>query len=967
MIIIIVIVMMMKKKDDININNYPLISLKNCEFCWDDEKHQTALSDINCQFNNGTITMIIGETGSGKSALLSSILGNIQKLNGDIIYNESPMNSNKYVGISYSSQVAWIQNCTVKDNILFGNKYNKKYYNKVIKSCALEDDLKILIAGDETEIGEKGINLSGGQKQRISLARAVYNQNDLYIFDDPLSAVDSHVANHIFNECFMGLLQGKTIILATHKVSFLKYADNIIVMDNGKIQMQGKLQDLKDANINLTKFIIDKKTDNNDDETSDDIPGPKDLKRQVSSSSAKNDNNDKNDKDKDKGKLGKEEERGVGHVKMEIYLLYFVSGGGISLLMIYLLFLVGYNMGNTGSTFWLAYWTNQLSSPNPKHDSYWYLGIYCAIQVAAVLGLFAAAIVALYIRLNASKTLFDALLERALHAPMKFFDTTPIGRIINRFSRDMYSVDQAVPNTYSSALRIMIWLFAVAVSIIVVTPYFAIIILPLSYFYWRLQKYFIGTSRELRRLSSLMNSPIFSHFSETLEGSFIIRAFNKSSEFSQKNINLIDADHKAYYPSVAANRWLAIRLEFLGNCIIGFAALSCAITAPSAGLIGVALSTVMNVTQGLNWFVRTRADLEQDIVAVERIDQYTKIEQESEFHNNDTKPKIEWPNNGEIVFKNVYMKYRPELDYVLKGLDFKVIGGEKVGVVGRTGAGKSSLFVTILRLVEIEINPEINNIDFYNNIPSQILIDNVDISTLGLQDLRSKISVIPQDPTLFTGTIRFNLDPFSTCNDNDLLKALELSHALKPLKQMAKDIHIKKEKDRLKKEADEQKKNNDDNLSKKKYKGDKKDASVTLDNMKQKLLINDDNNNNNNNSNSGHSNNNNINKKNKSIIRDRDTNDFLIGIGEHGIIFVNPITQKIDERYKMEEILTFGYRSNAFLFVAGTLMTQTKFQIATMLGKQMNDLIRQHIDLRVKRVQKNQKKKKKKHKKKNKN
>ena len=361
----------------------------------------------------------------------------------------------------------------------------------------------------------------------------------------------------------------------------------------------------------------------------------------------------------------------------------------------------------------------------------------------------------------------------------------------------MQSIDETIPGSMQSALRISVSMVATAIGVIVVTPYYALAMLPMGVVYYYLQKYFIATSRELRRLSTLMNSPIFSNFSESINGVDTLRSFGKFEEFSTKNKTMVDQDHQAYYPSVAANRWLAIRLELIGNFLIGAAALFCAVTQPPAGLIGVALSTVMNVTQGLNWLVRMKSSLEQDIVAVERIDQYANdtTPQEKPFEIARTRPDASWPQNGEITFKNVWMKYRAELDYVLKGLTFDIRGGEKIGVIGRTGAGKSSLFVTLLRLVEIEPIHEYEE--------CQVQIDGVNVAELGLKDLRSKLSVIPQDPVLFTGTIRFNLDPFEEKSDSELIKALELSHCLEAMKRMAVELEIKKERDEQQKKEKE--------------------------------------------------------------------------------------------------------------------------------------------------------------------
>ena len=363
--------------------------------------------------------------------------------------------------------------------------------------------------------------------------------------------------------------------------------------------------------------------------------------------------------------------------------------------------------------------------------------------------------------------------------------------ILYSFSRDMYAVDQAVPASYSSAMRVFFWVGATLVTVVIVTPYFAAALLPMIVFYWFVQKYFIATSRELRRLSSLMNSPIYSHFSESLEGVSIIRAFGKGESFSTKNQSMIDADHNAYYPSIAANRWLAVRLEFIGNILIFVSAISCAASHPSSSWVGVALSTVMGVTQGLNWFVRQKSQLEQDIVSVERVQQYTVVEQERPFEIADNRPPSAWPQYGRIELRNVYMRYRAGLDPVLKGLTFTVESGHKVGVIGRTGAGKSSIFLALLRLVEIE--------------SGSVVIDGIDVSTLGLKDLRSRVSVIPQDPVLFTGTVRFNLDPFEQCSDDELREALSLAHVWKALVVMAEEASLRqareKEKEKAAKEA----------------------------------------------------------------------------------------------------------------------------------------------------------------------
>ena len=424
-----------------------LIRLEDCTFAWDDHGTEIALSDLNCQFKKGTITMIIGETGSGKSALLRAILGNLAKVKGNLIYDGSVDK------IGFSSQVAWIQNATLRDNILFSSEYEEKKYDAVVHACALKDDLAMLSGGDMTEIGEKGINLSGGQKQRVSLARACYSDSDIIIADDPLSAVDTHVANHIFKECFINYLlkntsnfqrkREKTIILATHAVSFLSYADNIIVMNEGKIQMQGKLADLYSAKINLTKFVLKRRNSDSvsTSEVSAAIAGEvsgavngddDDAEHDKKDNTGEADNGDgnvtkltkqqlktKKDKEKEelkKGELVKEEERGVGHISYAVYWSYLrAAGGWIPIISILVWFLIYYATLTSGS-FWLAFWADSVGNENSKHDSWYYLQWYAVIQFSSVLGLVIAFVITMFARLRASAVIHESLLENLLFA-----------------------------------------------------------------------------------------------------------------------------------------------------------------------------------------------------------------------------------------------------------------------------------------------------------------------------------------------------------------------------------------------------------------------------------------------------------------------------------------------------------------------------------------------------------------------
>ena len=492
----------------------------------------------------------------------------------------------------------------------------------VTRACALISDFEQFDYGDLTEIGERGINLSGGQKQRISLARSVYSDADCYLFDDPLSAVDPHVGNHIFNECFVKLLKsnGKTIILSTHAVSFLKQADKIIVMKQGTIENQGSLQELINANVNLTKFII--QGDNDDDIDNDlneqemvideDGIAPLQFKESKNSSSKhkrrrsssgfaiptkkeiEKNNKMKNIK-KNKGQLTEDEEREVGDVSMTTFKMYFTGIGCCIIFMIFACGVLSNIIGQT-ATFWLAIWSDDLWN----RTAVFYILIFFLIQFLSIFSQFINNIFIVFARIRASIKLHNSLLIHVIHAPMRFFDTTPIGRIINRFSKDMNNIDSDVPQGFTSFLRMGLWMVFSVITVCIVSWYFALAAIPLTYAYYKLQQYFIATVRDLRRLSAIMNSPIYSHFSETLDGINVIQAFKKSNEFCKHNRLLIDDDHRTWYPTYMGNRWLSIRLESIANLLIGVAAFVCAITSPGAGFAGVALSSVMSVTTGLN-------------------------------------------------------------------------------------------------------------------------------------------------------------------------------------------------------------------------------------------------------------------------------------------------------------------------------------------------------------------------------
>merc|ERR1719242_1530832 len=692
-----------------------------------------------------------------------------------------------HMEIGYSSQTAWIQNATIKDNILFGHAFEDELYHEVIRMCALEDDLKILIAADETEIGEKGVNLSGGQKQRLSLARAVYSDADIYIFDDPLSAVDSHVAQHIFTECIANhlLKRGKTVILATHAIAFLESADNIIVMEEGKVILQGTLKDLKAANINLTKLVAhpeDTEDESTDDQKEDgELDSPKALSR---ASSTGGDTKKERKTSLEDGKLVDDEERKEGRVSFAIYKLYVKAAYGPFLLAAFLTIALFYLFFESFmDVYWLAHWSDSIREDGTAERSSWYyLGVYIGLRVVALFLLIIQIIIEVISRLKAAKYFHKLLLRRVLNVPMSFFDTTPIGRVISRFSKDINAIDDSLAESFKDSLRSIFGMVCCLVVTVSVVPWLLIPMPPIYILYFFLQKYFLSTSRELKRLVSISNAPIYSNFSETMSGTKTVNAFGRSGDFIKRNEDRVNTNQQARFAIFCGYRWFGIRLNLISQSLVLLGGAICAFTKPSAGFIGIVLTMTGHITGSLNWFVDRVAQMEQDMVSVERIHQYseekefaqeqsTKIMVKNDEESTSSLPP-NWPSIGRIEFNSVFMKYRDNLPDVLCGLSFAVNGGEKVGIIGRTGAGKSSLFVTLLRLVEIE--------------RGHITIDEEDIGSVDLQELRSRLSIIPQEPVLFSGNIRFNLDPFNptTMTLDAFLTKHECGHLLRRLKRL---------------------------------------------------------------------------------------------------------------------------------------------------------------------------------------
>jgi len=760
------------------------VTINNATFKWGPDEPRV-LSDIDIKIKKGSLTAVVGAVGCGKSSLISAILGDLEKEKGAITTSGS---------IAYVAQQAWIQNSTLKDNILFCKDYVQKIYERTIDACALKTDLEILPAGDQTEIGEKGINLSGGQKQRVSLARAVYSDHDLFLLDDPLSAVDSHVGKHIFENVIGpgGVLQNKTRVLVTHGVTYLPKTDYIIVLKDGKVSEQGSFKDLVEQKGEFANFILEYMSEASDapDEVKEQLTmtlGENFVKRQISTqqSVVSNDGTDEKKKPVEKKKeeepkvgekLIEKENAETGRVKLEVY-GYYMKCLGIFGSLAALIGQTLYSGSNVMISYWLTWWTSgAFGNATEKANQDMYLGVYGGLGLIQALVVMSYTAVLALATLNASKLLHKKMLIRVMRAPMSFFDTTPLGRIVNRFAKDVDVCDQTLPQNLRSWLSQFGNFLATIITIMTVIWQFIIVIIPVSFGFYFVQTFYVTTSRQLKRLESISRSPIYSHFGETITGSSTIRAFKREKEFMLESANKVDNNQVAYYPSIITNRWLAIWLELLGNIVTLGAALF-VILSPSSfnsSQVGLVITYSLNITQTLNWLVRMTADVETNIVGVERIKEYSEIEQESPWRYPGQTPGREWPESGKVEFSGYGLRYREGLDLVIKDITATVSGGEKVGIVGRTGAGKSTLTVALFRLVEAA--------------QGDIKIDGKTISELGLHDLREKLTIIPQDPVLFSGTLRMNLDPFSHYSDQQVWAALEQAHLKSYVTELEKGL-----------------------------------------------------------------------------------------------------------------------------------------------------------------------------------
>ncbi|WCJ24253.1 multidrug resistance-associated protein 1 [Euphorbia peplus] len=741
----------------------PAISIKDGYFSWDSKAAKPTLSNINLDIPVGSLVAIVGGTGEGKTSLISAMLGELPPMEDTNVIIRGT--------VAYVPQVSWIFNATLRDNVLFGSAFDSSRYWQTIDVTALHHDLDLLPGRDLTEIGERGVNISGGQKQRVSMARAVYANSDVYIFDDPLSALDAHVGRQVFNSCIKEELQGKTRILVTNQLHFLPQVDRIILVSEGTIKEEGTFEELSKSGKLFQKLMenagkMEEMEEHDEGKVESEDPNYK------SSTPADNESKSQDVGHTKKGKgrnsvLVRQEERETGVVSSKVLMRYKNAIGGTWVVMILFAFYISTESLRVSSSSWLSFWTDQ--STTEGYRPAFYIFVYALLSLGQVSVTLSNSFWLITSSLRAARRLHDSMLDSILRAPMLFFHTNPTGRIINRFAKDLGEIDRNVAGFANMFLNQVFQLLSTFMLIGVVSTISLWAIMPLLILFYAAYLYYQTTSREVKRLDSITRSPVYAQFGEALNGLSSIRAYKAYDRMANISGRSMDNNIRFTLVNISSNRWLTIRLEALGGIMIwliaSFAVLQNSRTenrVAFASTMGLLLSYTLNITSLLSNVLRQASRAENSFNAVERAGTYIDLPSEAPEVIESNRPPPAWPSSGSINFKDVVLRYRPELPPVLHGLSFSVSPSEKLGIVGRTGAGKSSMLNALFRIVELD--------------SGNIIIDGCDVSKLGLTDLRNALSIIPQAPVLFSGTVRFNLDPFSEHNDADLWEALERAH-----------------------------------------------------------------------------------------------------------------------------------------------------------------------------------------------
>ncbi|EGZ11447.1 hypothetical protein PHYSODRAFT_338156 [Phytophthora sojae] len=707
------------------------IAIEHGTFAWKEDA-APVLSDVNFTVKKGDLVVVHGPVGSGKSSLCSALLGEMEKTEGKVFVNGK---------VAYYSQQPWIQNMTIRDNILFGQAFGDNKYQRILDVCGLLPDLEQFPGGDATEIGQKGINLSGGQKARVSLARACYSDTDVFILDSPLAAVDAVVQSAIFSQCICGLLAEKTVVLVTHNPDVI--ASGAV---NGKVSVSGgqvtfERQELQHSRARFAKQVA---LTVNEEKYS---KGSEFIDEGLKAT----------------GKLVEDEEREEGRVSAAVFWQYFTAAGGLKVIVLLIVIQSLWQGCQVASDLWLSHSTGQKGNVYDASRTKYNMTVYALLGGGSALMVLARAVTVSTAGLRGSRDLFRLLARALLSAPLRFFDANPIGRIVNRFGGDMTSVETDIPFATGSLLvSIFFTCFQLGTAIYIVQV-LVVFIVPLAYLYVKFAKFYLMPSREISRLLKVASSPVLSHISQAEEGVTTIRAFGPEyvDSTTAENFARNDVNARAWVSDFVVIMWFQIRMELVG-CGVVIAVVSCLVYLHdylSPGLVGVAFTYALSIDSRLARLVHLWSWLEIQMVSPERIMAYASIPPEGRQSVLCIEPTQAWPNVGTITFENVVFSYKQGGNPVLKGLSFDIRNNEKIGIVGRTGAGKSSLTMALFRINEL--------------VSGRILIDGVDIATMPLRTLRSHLSIIPQSPVLFKGSLRAYMDPFDEFTDADIWAALE--------------------------------------------------------------------------------------------------------------------------------------------------------------------------------------------------
>ncbi|XP_063985040.1 ATP-binding cassette sub-family C member 4-like [Diachasmimorpha longicaudata] len=759
---------------------------------WDRESLVKTLSNIDMTMKAGTMTAVVGPVGAGKSSLLQLILGELSSSDGHVTVGGS---------VSYASQEPWLFGASVRNNILFGQPYDESRYRQVVRVCALTKDLTQFPQGDKTLVSERGMSLSGGQRARINLARAVYQKADIYLFDDPLSAVDAHVGRNLFEECFVKYLANKTRILVTHQVQYLKDVDFLVVLNHGVVEKQGTFENFGQedfAMLHVSDAVEQKENQTKEDEIGN---GKVHLISETSHFS---------EGDTEEREIGEEPEEseelmGKGKISKSLFLKYFKSSDSYFLFLMYPILLILGQLGSSGSDYWVAYWTrrvemqqnssivrgysfsNETLEPGDHHNATYFsnssmnsinstifghndphydtntaLWIYGILIATCTIFTTARNLVFYKVCMNASRSIHNIMLTCLLHAPMSFFDQNPSGRVVNRFAKDVGCIDELLPNAMLDSIQVFAVMIGILFQVIIVKWWTIFPIAVVGYFYWKIRTLFLATAQDLKRLEGITKSPVFSHVNTSLAGLPTIRSAGGQEMLRKEFDNLQDVHTSANSLLISTSTAFSIWLDAVTIIFVAFMTYSFIIVRNEttfAGSVGLIISQILVLCGMVQNGMRQTAEMVAQMTSVERVLQYTKLDTEGSFDSAiNSKPPATWPSEGRVEFDNVFLKYSQNDAPVLKGLNFVIEPSMKVGVVGRTGAGKSSLIAALFKLAKLE---------------GAIRIDDIDTKTIGLHDLRGKISIIPQEPVLFTATLRDNLDPFHQFKDDQLWSALE--------------------------------------------------------------------------------------------------------------------------------------------------------------------------------------------------